>query len=320
MTTSIFHFIVVNIALALFYICFKVLFEKDTFLRTKRMYLKYSFLFSLYLPLMNISGWLEQPKIAQTIITSVVMLPEVSIAPAKSSFLWDMETVFVMAYVLVSLFFVARFVVQLFTIIGMRKKGRVTMIWDTKVIVLGQNIAPFSFLNWIFINPDLHTEPELKEILAHESIHVKQAHSGDVFLSELMIMCFWINPFAWLMRREIRQNLEFIADNKVIESGFDSKTYQYHLLKLSCQSPDIQLTNNFNVLPLKKRITMMNKPKNFESGIIEILAYCTTCIGFNTFEQCTKCSKKNEKSGYRCSRHDYCKSQQSKGGNSKTTG
>ena len=245
MNANLFHFIVANIAIALFYMCFKVMFERDTFLRTKRMYLKYSFLFSLYLPLINISGWFEHQKIAQTIIASAVMLPEVSISPAKSSFSWNVETVLVMAYALVSLFFILRFFVQLFLIIGMRRKGRVELILGTKVIALDQNIAPFSFLNWIFVNPTLHTEQELKEILAHETIHVKQAHSADVFMSELMIMCFWMNPFAWLMRREIRQNLEFIADSKVIESGFDSKAYQYHLLKLSYQSPNIKLANNF---------------------------------------------------------------------------
>lgn len=50
-----------------------------------------------------------------------------------------------------------------------------------------------------------------------------------------------------------------MADNRVLEAGHDSKSYQYHLLGLAHQKSTITLSNSFNVLPLKNRITMMNK-------------------------------------------------------------
>lgn len=117
----------------------------------------------------------------------------------------------------------------------------------------------------------MHTAIELKEILAHEKTHVRQLHSFDVMIGELTTIICWINPAAWLLKREIRQNLEFLADNQVIESGFDAKNYQYHLIRLAYQTPEIKLTNNFNVSPLKKRITMMNQKKTPKTGMLKYL-------------------------------------------------
>ena len=263
----------------LFYFSYKAFFVQDTFLKTKRVYLKFSFLFSLYLPLINFTHWFEGKQITQTLMANNILLPDLYVVAPKSSFSWDVETVFLMLYFAVCAVFLIRFFIQLFAIIQMRRKGKVTILFNTKVIVLHDEIAPFSFLNWIFVNPELHTERELKEILTHELAHVKQVHSGDVFLSELLIMCFWINPVAWLLRREIRQNLEFLADNKVLESGFDSKSYQYHLLQLSYQSPDFKLSNKFNVSPLKKRITMMNQQKTKKAGVLKYSLIVPLAIG-----------------------------------------
>ena len=53
------------------------------------------------------------------------------------------------------------------------------------------------------------------------------------------------------MKREIRTNLEYMADARVLENGYDSKTYQYHLLGLSHQKAAATIYNSFNVLPLK---------------------------------------------------------------------
>lgn len=268
MTPATLDFIIVNIALALFYLNYKLFLSRDTFLRTKRLYLKFGFLFSLFLPFINIADWFPKEQITRTITLNEITLPEFTVTP-KAAFSWDFGTVFWMIYMAVSAVLIIRFAIQLLSILRMRKKGTKTIIHNTDVIVINKEIAPFSFWKWIFINPALHTESELKEILTHESIHTTQVHTGDVILSELMIISFWINPSAWLLRREIRQNLEFIADNKVLESGFDSKKYQYHLLQLSYQTPEVKLGNNFNVSPLKKRIIMMNQQKTNKAGLLK---------------------------------------------------
>ncbi|MCQ5178192.1 hypothetical protein NE693_16470, partial [Faecalibacterium prausnitzii] len=80
-------------------------------------------------------------------------------------------------------------------------------------------------------------------------------------LGEILCIFFWFNPVVWLLRKEIRQNLEFLADEQVVNSGYNRKNYQYHLLRLSHQSTAVPIVNNFNVSQLKKRIIMMNKKK-----------------------------------------------------------
>lgn len=100
-----------------------------------------------------------------------------------------------------------------------------------------------------------------------------QWHSIDVIISELVCIFCWCNPFAWLMKREIRTNLEYMADARVLENGYDSKTYQYHLLGLSHQKAAVTIYNSFNVLPLKKRIKMMNKKRTKEIGRTKYLMF-----------------------------------------------
>lgn len=129
---------------------------------------------------------------------------------------------------------------------------------DARLYHVEKQIVPFSFGRSIYLNKHLHTEAELQEILRHEFIHVKQRHSLDMLWGELLCILNWYNPFAWLLRNAIRQNLEFIADHQVLANGIDRKQYQYLLLKVTGIA-GFSMANNFNLSSLKKRIIMMNK-------------------------------------------------------------
>ncbi len=78
---------------------------------------------------------------------------------------------------------------------------------EARLYHVNKHIVPFSFGRSIYLNKDLHTEAELQEILRHEFIHVKQRHSLDMIWGELLCIINWYNPFAWLLRHAIRQNL-----------------------------------------------------------------------------------------------------------------
>jgi hypothetical protein len=130
--------------------------------------------------------------------------------------------------------------------------------------------VPFSFGRSVFINSQLHTEEEIEDILLHEYIHVRQRHTIDVIWSEILCLLNWYNPFAWLIRFHIRQNLEFIADGKVLENGIDKKKYQYLLLKVTGCSP-FKISTPFNFSSLKKRINMMNKIKSAPVHLLRFL-------------------------------------------------
>ena len=106
--------------------------------------------------------------------------------------------------------------------------------------------------------------------MRHEFIHVKQKHSIDILWGEVLCIVNWFNPFAWLIRNAIRQNLEFIADNKVLEDGIDKKQYQYLLLKVTGNN-HYSIANQFNFSSLKKRIAMMNKMRSAQMHLVKFL-------------------------------------------------
>jgi hypothetical protein len=139
-----------------------------------------------------------------------------------------------------------------------------------RIYQVDEKIVPFSFGNAIYINQGLHTEKEYEEIILHEYVHIRQRHSVDILFAELLCVFAWYNPFAWLIRHAVRQNLEFIADGKVLEKGFDRKGYQYHLLKVIGE-PKYRLATNFNFSSLKKRIVMMNKIRSTRVHLVKFL-------------------------------------------------
>lgn len=270
MNPTIIYLLKVNIAIALFYLFYKLFFAGDTFWKTRRIYLTFSVLISFIYPFLSFTGWLEQSVPLQQLITNYTTLQEVTITPKENHSL-ELQSILYLVYIFVVGILTVRLFVQVISIRKMNRQGTKLCIQGTEIIALQRDIAPFSFFGKIYMNPSLHNEMQTREILAHELTHVRQFHSLDVVLGEFLSILCWFNPASWLLKLEIRQNLEFLADNKVIESGFDTKSYQYHLLQLSYRTPDLNLTNKFNISPLKKRITMMNQQKTSKAGIFKYL-------------------------------------------------
>jgi TonB family protein len=269
MNDTLMYFLKVNIAIALFYLFYRLFFAGDTFWKARRYYLLFSILVSLGYPFLSIENWMQKQEPVQRIIVNYASLPEIVVSSNRQTSIFTFENIMLAIYFFVVLLLLVKFMIQLISIFKIRMTGKPENIQGIAVIAVDKEISPFSFFNAIYINPALHNTQETNQILLHEQTHVKQLHSVDVIVSEILIMLFWFNPAAWLLKREIRQNLEFLADNNVLKSGFDSRTYQYHLLQLAYQTPNLELTNKFNVSPLKKRITMMNKQKTAKARILK---------------------------------------------------
>lgn len=89
-----------------------------------------------------------------------------------------------------------------------------------------------------------------------------------------------MNPFAWLLKKEIGFNHEYLADEQVVLAGYNKKAYQYHLIGLEHTNMAIaNLYNNFSVLPLKKRITMLNKKRTGRVGKVKYLTLLPLAAG-----------------------------------------
>lgn len=272
------YFLKINVAIALFYAFYRLFFYKDTFFTWRRTVLLCFFAISAIVPLFNIQNWVEQqePMVAMADLYATVVLPELTLTltPQTETDWKQLLTAGIdIAYWIVVALLAARFLVQLTGILRLGRRCPTQKIDDTTVHLLPRPEGPFSFFHWIFVYPGAHTDEELHEILTHERTHARQWHSIDVMIGELACIACWFNPFAWLMKREIRTNLEYMADEKVLETGHDSRTYQYHLLGLSHHKAAATIYNSFNVLPLKKRITMMNKKRTRAIGRTKYLMF-----------------------------------------------
>ena len=143
------------------------------------------------------------------------------------------------------------------------------VIYDGKfrIVEMSGDQAPCSFMNNIFINPEKYDWNTFNQILEHEKVHVSEKHSLDILVAEIVLVFQWFNPFAWLYRKEIENNLEFLTDDTVVnKSKIEVTSYQMSLLKVSAAHLPLSLTNNYNQSLLKKRIAMMNaKRSNFNT-------------------------------------------------------
>jgi hypothetical protein len=131
-----------------------------------------------------------------------------------------------------------------------------------RIIDLKGDKIPCSFLNTIFINPEKYDWDTYNQILLHEKVHIRQLHSLDILLAELTIIFQWFNPFAWLLRKEIENNLEYLTDEEVLNDNVEPSSYQMSLLKLSAPHLSLRITTNYNQSLLKKRIIMMNAKRS----------------------------------------------------------
>ena len=263
-----------NLALIVLFGFYKLMFSGDTFFSLRRATLIGMYLVAMLVPGLNCSYWINKSvgMVSMANEYAAIVLPAVTVTPGGGGAIgW--ETTAMTIYTMVACLLLLRFFWQLVSIVRLRNKCRTTDINGTKVYLLESDEGPFSFFNWIFINPTKHNRQETDEIMTHELAHCRQLHSVDILFAELFAIVFWANPFVWLLKREVRLNLEYLADNNVLAGGTDSKKYQYHLLGLAYRKNVATISNNFNVLPLKKRIKMMNKKRTKRIAKVKYALY-----------------------------------------------
>ena len=271
METFYMYVLQVNVGLLVFYLLYRGLLARDTFLGMRRLYWWAAWVLAFLYPLVELGVWGRTETPLQVVMADYAeaMTVVVSAVAPEEAATWSWQDGGALLWAAGASALLLRMLVQLAVVCRLAGRGK-RMEWHgVRVLAVEGDNVPFSFFRWIFVQPGNHSEGELEEILAHEQAHVRQWHSLDVVVSELLCCLFWFNPAVWLAKRCVRQNLEFLADRAVVYSGFDRKNYQYHLLRLSYGVNIGQIVNNFNVSPLKKRIMMMNKKKSRHAGALK---------------------------------------------------
>lgn len=184
-----------------------------------------------------------------------------------------------------AVFFLLRLLFRVYFLYRTRRMARLVNAGDVKLYHLPGCTAPFSFYNAIYLDTTRYDASELESILQHELVHVTQKHTLDVLVAECICIVQWFNPAAWMLKHAIKQNLEFIADDQVLQKGINRKGYQYLLLKVSGAMPH-SLATNLLFPSLKERISMMNKDRSGKKQLLKYLCIiplaCLLVFAFGT--------------------------------------
>ncbi|WP_396158114.1 M56 family metallopeptidase [Flavobacterium sp.] len=275
--------------IAVFYLAYLFLVRKETFFNSNRWFLLFGLFTSLLLPFFFIKKIIlvEKPKISMEdlVVYSQVSTKKIQDVSAAEAFDW-LQFIWV-SYAIVFCVLVIKILLNLCSLYRMLYQQQVCKKENFKLVNLNENIVPFSFFNYIVYNADLYSTDELQSILLHEKIHSQEKHSVDVLVVKLFCIVFWFNPFVWLYKKAITQNLEYIADQKAIKQLEDKKSYQKALLKVVSHQSCLSITNNFYqpCLPagrslIKKRIVMLNKNQSHKRNSWKYALIIPALIGF----------------------------------------
>ena len=322
------YLIKLNLILALLCLLFQVLMHRDTFFGVRRLMLWGIYATAFLLPLCDVQALLTADVGATDMAEAYAsyVLPTIEVTAMRVSTLgieqsepgcgmWfvGMMALWAILYLIPVVWMTLKLLWQIAYIIYLRCTcPLITQLPSpfgegVGVRCFPRPCSPFSFGPWTFIHPDGMDEQTLREVLIHEQAHVRGWHTLDILFSQVVCILFWWNPAAWLMRREVRMNLEFIADKAVCDVLVKServksekdvlpselkdksyfslggkadifhfsliRDYQYRLLGFSLQTNVATIANNFNVLPLKRRIIMMNLRRTRRTGMVKYILF-----------------------------------------------
>ncbi|WP_255460457.1 N-acetylmuramoyl-L-alanine amidase [Lacibacter sediminis] len=126
-------------------------------------------------------------------------------------------------------------------------------------------------MRFIFWNREIDFDSaQGQQIFKHELIHVKEKHSIDKLFLQLVLIMFWINPFFWIIRKELTMIHEFIADRKSVKDS-DASALAAMILTTAFPGHTLSLTNPFFYSPIKRRLLMLSKLQNPKVGYISRL-------------------------------------------------
>ncbi len=255
------YFIKSAITLSLLWGFYRLLLRPTTFFGANRRFLLACMFLSVLLPFIDLSALVNSPAAGWR---SLAGLPAVEFGyvskttPLPAGESRDTGSMLTLFYCLVSGILLFRLLLQWASLYQLHRRAQCVTEGGQRIGYISDAGAAFSFGRTIYLNPMGRTAADREAILRHESVHVREWHSFDVLIAELFCACFWLNPFAWLLRRDLRENLEFLADRGALQSGLEPRSYQYLLVRLS----DVQvraLTTPISFSSLKKRIIMMNQ-------------------------------------------------------------
>jgi bla regulator protein BlaR1 len=253
----------VNMALLLFCAGYYLVLRHLTFYSLNRVYLITAIIFASIYPKIDLTAFAQRHENIALPVQTVMLNWQAPAAklvkPLSQPDYWQWAAI---AFWAGAALLGIRLLVQLFSLVKLHRRSTAASIMNHDVRLISGEAAPFSFWRSIYVNPANHSAADLKAILLHEQVHVNGWHTLDILLAELSSIFYWFNPGVWLMKKAVRENIEFITDRKILNKGIDTKAYQYSLVNVSFNATTPGIVNHFNISTIKKRIIMMNAKRS----------------------------------------------------------
>jgi hypothetical protein len=291
MSDLILYLLEASLLLGLFYALYALLLSKETFFQLNRIVLLAIPALSVTLPLIVLqfntlpTAVLDQPikEISKLSVSYHDVMAswefEVGTTQAASEYSigsWSwirlLLVSFILTYIVGALVCLSRTAWSIRWIVKILSNHSQIEDSGVKIVKLSHPTAPFSFLNYLFVHEPLMDSADFRHILDHERIHIQEKHTYDLFYVQLIAVIFWFNPVVWLLLNSLKTTHEYIADRKIIESGYSVAEYQTLLLKQLISNNSYEFVHNFNLSFIKKRITMMTNKKSGWAGRTKVSA------------------------------------------------
>lgn len=269
---------------AVFYSYYHFVLRDRNFHNYNRFYLITTMLLSLILPLIRLSIFAAEESVAPLYFPAD-LISEVVVLNTPSAFIWGWKEVLTAVYLLVLGTLTVLFLLSLIRLARIRHRGSKTVFKEFVLIETPSKGTPFSFFRNIFWHPDADTESaEGRKMMQHEMVHVRQMHSLDKLVINLVQILFWFNPVFWLVKRELSIIHEFLADR---ETFAGHEAHQFSLMTLHSAFPGYSwpANNRFFHSPMRRRLLMIlknNKMKvNYFSRVMALPIAAVLLIFFS---------------------------------------
>ncbi len=249
----------VSAGLVAFYAVYWLLLRHHTYFTANRFYLLVAIFGALVAPFFEISE--QVPAVVAAAPLNLDALTIAATTDVNAVQKPDLAQILCLLYAAGIAFMLIRLgkkLGQILCIIKLNKQERVGQY----VLVRTENadFSSFSFLNYLVISTQ--DEANYAEVvLRHEAVHIRQRHSLDLLLLELVHAFFWFNPILILYKRSLKQVHEFIADE--LATAGDRLTYARTLVGYTFGvSPQVLTNNFFDSSQIKNRIVMLTKNRS----------------------------------------------------------
>jgi TonB-dependent SusC/RagA subfamily outer membrane receptor len=256
----------INLILSIVYLGYVLFLKNLTFFRWTRFYLLGGMLTGLIYP------FLKTQEVVITPAESVnIVIPNLATVSSQTQSL-DYGQWAIYAYFVLFAALLIRFGLRFFSLGKIHSDSSESEFNGLAYRNTNARINPFSFWKWIYIHRPNHSEKEMNQIVKHEYIHTSQRHSFDVILVEICSIVCWYNPLIKLLNKSVKDNLEYLVDAEVLNSGTDKISYQHSLVGVSMNGfPSIYPGNQFAFKTLKRRIKMMNQTKSSRYRLLSFM-------------------------------------------------